>query len=405
MSKLINDPIYGFIDLPQGIIARLLEHRYYQRLRRICQLGTAQYVYPNATHSRFTHTLGALHLMQSAVAVLRKKEVEISAEEEEAVLIAILLHDLGHSPFSHSLEGSLLRVHHEEISVALMEALNAEDGSLHGALTLALAIFKDEYKKRFLHQLVSGQIDMDRLDYLTRDSYFTGVAEGNVGYKRILETLQVVNNELVVDFKGIYSIENFLISRRLMYWQVYLHKAVVASAAMLRHAFGRARQLLARGEVLPSGCSSSLLFFLQKWPNSADLLAERADLLAHFVALDDSDVWQALKAWATSSDVVLSILAKGLLERRLLAVASEDSSVGEEKIKLLRQQWAEQLNISVEDAAFLVFEQKETNQAYNSRKQTIKILKHDGTVRPISDWKEHNIQPKVVEKYYLCAPK
>jgi uncharacterized protein len=405
MQKLINDPIYGFIELPQGIISELIEHRFYQRLRRISQLGMTQYVYPNATHSRFSHTLGALHLMQTAIAALRKKNVPIDDTEEQAVLIAILLHDLGHSPFSHSLEYCLAQLHHEDISVALMEELNHETGNLQGALTTALAIFKDEYPKRFLHQLVSGQIDVDRLDYLTRDSYFTGVAEGKVGYKRILEMLQVVDNNLVVEFKGIYSIESFLIARRLMYWQVYLHKAVVASAQMLANTIARARELAKNNALDTAKLSTSLIFFLQNNIDKKALRSRRQEVLTHFVALDDSDIWQALKEFTLSDDIILRQLADGLINRTLLKVRSSDQPFPPEQVADMRDKVAQHFGISAHEADYLVFVRQETNQAYNSRKQTIQILRHDGSVSPISDWQEHNIQPKAIVKYYLCAPR
>lgn len=405
MQKLINDPIYGFIELPQGIISELIEHRFYQRLRRISQLGMTQYVYPNATHSRFSHTLGALHLMQTAIAALRKKDILISEAEEQAVLIAILLHDLGHSPFSHSLEYCLAQLHHEDISVALMEELNHETGNLQGALTTALAIFKDEYPKRFLHQLVSGQIDVDRLDYLTRDSYFTGVAEGKVGYKRILEMLQVVDNNLVVEFKGIYSIESFLIARRLMYWQVYLHKAVVASAQMLANTIARARELAKNNALDTAKLSTSLIFFLQNNIDKKALRSRRQEVLTHFVALDDSDIWQSLKEFTLSDDIILRQLADGLINRTLLKVRSSDQPFPPQLVADMRDKVALHFGVSAQEADYLVFVREETNQAYNSRKQTIQILRHDGSVSPISDWQEHNIQPKAIVKYYLCAPR
>lgn len=405
MYKLINDPIYGFIHLPQGVISELMDHKIYQRLRRICQLGVVQYVFPNATHSRFSHTLGALHLMQNAVNILRKKGTEITEEEEQAVLIAILLHDLGHSPFSHSLEFQLLRVHHESISVALMEYINEENSNLHGALTLALSIFKNEYHKPFLHQLVSSQLDMDRLDYLTRDSYFTGVAEGKVGYQRLIETMQVVNNELVVEYKGIYAIENFLISRRLMYWQVYLHKAVVGASAMLDKIIERARYfIIEKGETFNNQLSPALFFFLKQYINEQDLKNNKA-VLEHFINLDDSDIWQALKVFTQHTDFILSALSKGFLNRELLKVSSFESSIDDHILENAQKEVIEKLGINAQDAHYLVFDTKQTNQAYNTRKQSIKILTHEGKLRPISDWQEHNIQRKEVVKYYLCQYK
>ena len=406
MYKLINDPIYGFIHMPKGVISELMDHKIYQRLRRIMQLGVVQYVFPNATHSRFSHTLGALHLMQNAVNILRKKGTEITEEEEQAVLIAILLHDLGHSPFSHSLEFQLLRVHHESISVALMEYINAENSALQGALTLALKIFKNEYHKPFLHQLVSSQLDMDRLDYLTRDSYFTGVAEGKVGYQRLIETMQVVNNELVVEYKGIYAIENFLISRRLMYWQVYLHKAVVGASAMLDKIIDRARFLIfEKGENFNNKLSDALFYFLRQYVTDIELKHNTKEILHHFINLDDNDIWQALKVFAQHEDFILSTLSQGFLDRKLFKVTSYEMPIEAAVLEKIQAQMVSQFNISPEDAHYLAFDTKQTNQAYNTRKQSIKILTHEGKLRPISDWQEHNIQRKEVVKFYLCQYK
>ncbi len=405
MSQLINDPIYGFIELPKrGVIADLLHHAYFQRLRRIGQLGLAQYVYPNATHSRFSHTLGALHLTQSALANLQRKGADISQEEVEATQIAILLHDLGHCPFSHSLEFQLLQVHHERLSQAMMEQLNAQDGSLQGGLTMALSIFKDEYHKPFLHQLVSSQVDMDRLDYLTRDSYFTGVMEGKVGYKRILQTLQIVDNQLVIAHKGIYSIEHFLIARRLMYWQVYLHKAVVCASAMLSRVVERARELLAENPRLwqAGELSPPLRFFLSQDIRESDLPKRGAEILSHFAMLDDGDIWQALKSFSVCEDTILSLLSSQILHRQLFKVEASEQPFSAEEVENLRRQCSAQMGIPIELARYLVFTTQEANRAYNSRKQGIRILIHDGTTRPISDWAEHHIQRKEVVKHYLC---
>lgn len=405
VSQLINDPIYGFIELPkQGAIAELLHHPYFQRLRRISQLGMAQYVYPNASHSRFSHTLGALHLMQNALSALQRKGADISEQEVEATQIAILLHDLGHCPFSHSLEFQLLNIHHERLSQAMMEQLNAQDGSLQGALSLALSIFKDEYHKPFLHQLVSSQIDMDRLDYLTRDSYFTGVMEGKVGYKRILQTLQIVDNQLVIAYKGIYSIEHFLIARRLMYWQVYLHKAVVCASAMLSHVVARARELLAQQPHLWQGgeLSPALRYFLAQQHTEADLQTRQDEILGHFALLDDGDLWQALKSFAQDEDPILSLLARQLLHRQLFKVEASDTPFSSEEVEQMRHECSRQMGIPLDMTHYLVFTTQQANRAYNSRKQSIRILRHDGTVRPISDWAEHHIQRKEVIKHYLC---
>ena len=400
--KTIHDPIYGFIELPKGIILDLLEHPFYQRLRRISQLGTVQYVYLGAVHSRFNHTIGALHLMQQAISTLRRKGIAISDEEAEAVSIAILLHDVGHCPFSHSLEYQLMNVHHEELSVLLMEQLNAAMG---GRLSMALSIFRNEYPKPFLYQLVSSQLDMDRLDYLTRDSYFTGVYEGKVGYERILKMLNVHNDELVIELKGIYSVEKFLIARRLMYWQVYLHKAVACASRMLSNVIKRARFLaMQQGETFAQ-LPPALNFFLQRQITTEHLQNERTAILQQFVQLDDSDIWYALKVFAQHNDKVLAYLSKGLLERRLLKTEQHAAPVSDDILQTKRQAVMQEFGISEADSAYLVFAGKEANRAYDANKQEIYILLNDGTTQPISAWSEHNIQPREVVKHYICYPK
>jgi len=397
--KTLNDPIYGFVEIPEGLISDLIEHPYYQRLRRVAQLGMAQYVYTGATHSRFGHTLGALHLMQQAVAILQRKGVEISEEETEAVCIAILLHDLGHSPFSHSLEHTLLKMEHEIVSLALMEELNQQFGK---KLSLPISIFKNEYPKKFLHQLVSGQLDMDRLDYLNRDSYYTGVSDGKVGSERIIKMLNVVDNELVVEFKGIYSIEKFLIARRLMYWQVYLHKAVVCASQMLCKIIERARWLSKNKGENWQNLSPNLVFFIKNEVEESDL---DKNVLEKFAALDDSDILSALKSFAQHPDKVISLLSDGLLKRKLLKIEVQDHSFKSDFIKATRLTVVQQLGIDGEDADFLVFGGTQTNKAYDASKQQIFILLNDNKVKPISEWREHNIQPKEVKKYFFCCPK
>lgn len=402
---IVNDTLYGVIDLRESLVLELLEHPYFQRLRRVSQLGLVQLVYPTATHSRFSHTVGALYLMQEALKVLSDKGIAISPAEQEAVCIAILLHDVGHSPFSHSLEFKLLDIHHEEISIALMEQLNEQFG---GRLSLAIQIFKNQYPKKFLYQLVSGQLDMDRLDYLNRDSYFTGVREGKVGYERILKMLYVVDDSLVVEFKGIYSVENFLIARRLMYWQVYLHKAGICAGEMLAKALERARYLATQKGEKWERLPVSLQYFLFNQFNAQDLTDKNksADILLHFTNLDDTDIWYALKIFAGHSDTCLAYLAKGILERKLLKTEQQNHSFSRDQLENLRLINRQKFNISEQATKNLVFTVKYANRAYNLNQQAILIyLGKNKAVQPITDWKEHNIQPKEVVKYYLCYPK
>ncbi len=400
-TTILNDPIYGLIDLPTGIISQLIEHPYFQRLRRISQLGLTHYVYPAATHTRFSHCIGAMHLTTKAVKQLRQKEVEISDEECEAVTIAILLHDLGHGPFSHSLEHHILQVHHEELSVLLMEALNEE---FEGRLSLAIAIFKNEYHKKFLHQLVSSQLDMDRLDYLGRDCYFTGVLDGTVSHDRILKMLQVHEDKLVIEYKGIYSVENFLNARRLMYWQVYLHKNVIVSGEMMIKAIERARVLVHQGKEL--GLPASLHYFLQNDFSSKDLKTNRAAILKHFVALDDTDIMYALKQLSQCDDFIASFLATSLLERRLFKIDIRNQPIGSDFAEKVRQQIIDQFDsITPEEVSYLLLHGQETNSAYKKGKEAIMIKLKGNQVKPISNWKEHNIQDKEVTKYFIAYPK
>ena len=314
-TKIFNDPIYGIIEIPYGIIYQLIEHPFYQRLRRINQLGFTQLVYPGATHTRFAHAIGAMHLTQKAIRSLQHKGVQITKEESEGLCIAILLHDIGHGPFSHCLEGNLVQIDHEDISLSFMESLNH---IFEGKLSLAIQIFKNEYHKKFLHQLISGQLDMDRMDYLTRDSFFTGVLEGVIGYDRIIKMLNVHEGQLVLEYKGIYSIESFLISRRLMYWQVYLHKTVVCAGEMTIKAIQRARQLIQNGHQIQ--IAPGLFFFLKKNWTASDLQENTSEILKHFSQIDDIDILSALKVFAQSEDSILSFLGKSLIERRLFKV-------------------------------------------------------------------------------------
>ncbi|MCH2023209.1 MAG: HD domain-containing protein [Saprospiraceae bacterium] len=399
--KIVNDPIYGLIEIPSGIIFELIEHPIFQRLRRINQLGLSHYVYPGATHNRFNHSIGAMHLTIQAIEILKSKGVAITPEEAEGVIIAILLHDLGHGPFSHSLENQLLLVNHEFLSISLMEQLNDR---FDGKLNLAIKIFTNVYHKKFLHQLVSGQLDMDRMDYLTRDSFFTGVQEGKVGYDRILKTLNVHNDKLVIEFKGIYSVEQFLNARRLMYWQVYLHKNVICSCEMLGQIIRRAKFLINKGEELP--ISNTLKFFLSQDLDKADLLNNKAQILNYFYCLDDSDILMAIKEFTNHSDFILSFLSTNLLERKLLKVVIKNKPIEIDFLKKVSDKVQEKYpTLSEEDLSYLVFEGKEANQAYNIRKEEIHIMLKDGSVRPISEWQEHGIHRIEIVKYFACYPK
>jgi HD superfamily phosphohydrolase len=399
-GKILNDPIYGLIEIPYGIIFDLLEHRYYQRLRRISQLGFTHYVYPGATHTRFNHAIGALHLMQRAIAALQKKGINISEEEAEAACIAILLHDIGHGPFSHCLEFNIMQIHHEELSILFMEKLNEE---FEGRLTMALAIFKNEHPKKFLHQLVSSQLDMDRMDYLNRDSFFTGVSEGVIGYDRIIKMFSVEGDQLVIEYKGLYSVEKFLIARRLMYWQVYLHKVVICAGELTIKLIQRARELVMSGQDLP--ISPNLHFFLSKKLDEKTLQTTRDEILYHFSRLDDIDILSAIKAFCSSDDFILSFLAKSLITRKLFRIKLGNDKIPESIYNEVTHKVMQQYPIQQKDLHYLVFTGQEANKAYDQSKEEIMIRLSDGRVRPISEWREHNIRPQKVVKYYICYPK
>ncbi|GAB5552403.1 MAG: HD domain-containing protein [Saprospiraceae bacterium] len=400
-KKILNDPVYGFIGVPYGILFDLLEHPYFQRLRRIKQLSLTHFVYPGALHTRFHHALGALHLMTQAIETLRSKGVDISDEEATAVYIAILLHDIGHGPYSHTLEHTLIKVSHERISELFMERLNE---TFSGQLTLAIQIFKDQYPKHFLHQLVSSQLDMDRMDYLTRDSFFTGVYEGVIGYDRIIKMLAVHEGALVVEEKGIYSVEKFLIARRLMYWQVYLHKTVLSAEQMLIQALKRAKYLVQNGA--PLFVPESLHFLLSKNITAADFEAQPIQMLDHFAALDDYDIAYALKQWKMADDRLLAYLSGGLVNRQLFRLQFSNSPIPvEKKVALghaLRQWWGD---FSEEELKHLLIEGSETNSAYSKSKEEIKILYKTGKVAPLSASSEYEIQAREVKKYFVCYPK
>lgn len=399
--KILNDPIYGFITIPSKLVFDLMEHRYFQRLRRISQMGFSYIVYPGAHHTRFHHALGAMFLMQKAVQVLYSKGVELSKKEEEALYIAILLHDIGHGPFSHAMENSIVEnVSHEQISLLFMENLNRK---FNNELTLAIQIFKDEYPRKFLHQLVSGQLDMDRLDYLKRDSFYTGVPEGTVNAQRLIAMLNVKSDNLVVEEKGIYSVENFLVARRLMYWQVYLHKTGIVAEQLLVRVLKRAKQLSASGIKLPA--SKSLAFFLKNHISLEDFSDE---VLNTFSKLDDNDILSGMKAWVSNDDFVLKNLSKMLLNRDLLKIKVKSKPFSARKVKEERDKVMDEFGLSEEDAAFFVFTGKLENQAYSMEKDTINLLKKNGKVIEVakaSDQLNLEALSKSVVKYYLCYPK
>lgn len=399
-SKIFNDPVYGFVTIPYGIIFTLIEHPYFQRLRHIKQVSLTHYVYPGALHTRFHHALGAFHLMSQVIEALRNKSVDISDEEAEAVSIAILLHDIGHGPFSHTLEHTLINVHHEEISQLFMEQLNEE---FDGKLTLAIRIFKDEYEKKFLHQLVSGQLDMDRMDYLNRDSYFTGVSEGVIGYDRIIKMLDVKDGELVVEEKGIYSIEKFLIARRLMYWQVYLHKTVLSAEQMLIRMLQRAKWLIRQGVFV--NVSKQLAYFLYQDFTETDFRTNRSQLLHHFSLLDDNDIFSDAKSMMQHSDRLLAFIATGIVTRQLFKLNLKNDPFDANYVEFVRETVKQKTGFSEEEVNFIVFEGKETNNAYSTSKDEIKILFKSGEVRPMSESSDYHIHSTIVTKYYLCHPK
>ena len=399
-KKIINDPIYGFISIPDEFIFDLIEHPFFQRLRRIAQLGTTSLVYPGALHTRFHHVIGAMHLMTNAITTIRRKGHEITADEERAVLIAILLHDIGHGPFSHALEYDIVNgVSHEDISSFFIERISEE---FDGKLDLALKIFQNVYKKPFLHQLVSSQLDMDRLDYLNRDSFYTGVSEGIIGSERIIEMLNVHEGNLVLEEKGIYSIEKFIVARRLMYWQVYLHKTVVAGEFMLIHILRRAKYLAQRGENLFA--SPALSFFLTSDIQLDDFKKNPA-VLNTFAQLDDYDILGAIKVWQTSSDKVLSLLATRLVNRKLFKIEIGKEPFSNDRIQAEKELAMERFGLTEEESVYFVYSEVLTNNAYNQTKENINLLMKDGTVLDLSEASDNlNISAlaQPVAKYCLC---
>lgn len=401
--KNINDPVYGFITIPGEMVFDIMEHPYFQRLRRIKQLGLTNYVYPSAHHTRFQHALGSMHLMGLAIGVLRSKGIDISNEEALGVRLAILLHDIGHGPFSHTLEQVIVPdLTHEDLSFLFIEELNKQ---MQGQLDIALRIFTGLYPKKFLHQLVSSQLDMDRLDYLSRDSFFTGVAEGTISTDRIINMLTVCNDELVVENKGIYSIEKFIIARRLMYWQVYLHKTVLSADQMLIHILRRAKQLGGSGFMLYSTPAFSL--FLEKNITKNDFFTDPS-WLNHFALLDDSDIVASIKVWVNHPDLILSTLCKNLLNRRLFRVELQNTAFDPAYVDDIRAKTAIRYNLKQEETGYFVALDKVQNKAYNPLHDKIKIKVKNNELLDISEASEQlniAVLPTTVSKFLLCYPK
>lgn len=402
--KIINDPLYGFINFPSPVIYDLIDHPWFQRLRRIRQLGLTFYVYPAANHTRFQHALGAAHLMNNALEAISRKGYPVTEEERDAAIAAILLHDIGHGPFSHALEHSIVEtVDHEKLSGLFMQQLNRITG---GALDLAIRIFDDRYSRSFLHQLVSSQLDMDRLDYLIRDSFFTGVTEGAVGYERIIKMLRVVDDQLVVERKGIYSIEKYLISRRLMYWQVYLHKTVIAAEQMLVKALSRARELAYNGTRVFA--TPALHGFLYPGPLSDRPMDDPDLLLDQFSKLDDTDIFASIKAWADHPDRILSLLSEGLLNRKLFGIRIQKTPWNPDQIGQLRKKASAGFGFSPHEAEYLVFSDTITNSTYAEHEDQILFYDNSGqliTLPEASDIINVPLLSRADSKYYLCYPK
>lgn len=401
--KILNDPIYGFTSIPNELIFDILEHPYYQRLRRITQLGLTYLVYPGAYHTRFHHALGAMHLMQKAVKTLQSKGHEITPVEETAVLAAILLHDIGHGPFSHALEHSIVNgVNHEDISLMIMDRLNEQ---FDGKLSLAIQIFKNQHPKLFLHQLISSQLDVDRLDYLKRDSFYTGVSEGVINSDRLISMFNVRNGELVIDAKAIYSVEKFIIARRLMYWQVYLHKAVLSAEFTLVEILKRAKYLVQNGTELFS--TLALNEFLKK-NHSLEDFSTNSGLLDTFCLLDDFDIMTSVKEWVHHKDKVLSLLCTKIIERKLLKIELQDQPFELEYILEIQKKTEAKFNINPNESKHLVFTDKIDNKAYNPKKDKINLLYKNETIVDIADAADQlniSVLAKTVTKYFLCYPK
>lgn len=398
--KILNDPIYGFVQIPNSLIFDIIEHPYFQRLRRISQMGFSNLVYPGANHTRFHHALGCIYLMQRAIRVLRFKQVAISKDEENALYIAILLHDIGHGAFSHALEHSIVNgISHEEISLKFMHKLNNE---FNGKLSLAIKVFEGKYHRKFLCQLISSQLDIDRLDYLRRDSFYTGVTEGNISSDRLITMMNVKDDELVIEQKGIYSVEKFLIARRLMYWQVYLHKTGLVAENMLVNVLKRAKELAEKGEKLYA--SSSLKYFLYNQINQNNFTETTLEM---FSKLDDYDVLSAIKEWTSHQDKILSKLSKMIVDRKLLKIEIQKEVFSLEKINKKKHKFSKKLQLSSEEINYFVFSQEIKNQAYNSKKPIL-ILSKKGKIKDIAKASDQlNLQAltKPVVKHFICYPK
>jgi hypothetical protein len=401
-KKIVNDPVYGFITISDELLFDLIEHPWFQRLRRIKQLGLTDYVYPGAQHTRFHHALGAMHLMSLAIDSLRSKGHEISYEENLGAQAAILLHDIGHGPFSHALEHSIIEgLHHEQLSLLFMQELNKQ---MDGRLTTAIDIFTGKHPKPFLHQLVSSQLDVDRLDYLNRDSFYTGVAEGTVGSDRIIKMMEVVNDELVVEEKGIYSVEKFLLARRLMYWQVYLHKTVISAENLLVNMLKRAKYLAERGEVVNATKALSYFLYLPKIESSSHL---NLDIAEHFARLDDYDIFASAKDWMSHSDQILSKLSSMLINRQLLKIKLDSQPYSSITASEFRSAWMEK-GYSEEESRYFIFGGEIANSAYNNSEEKINILLKSGQVidiREASDQMRLSVLSESTRKYFFCYPK
>jgi HD superfamily phosphohydrolase len=399
--KILNDPIYGFITIPNPLLYDLIQHPYFQRLRRISQMGMSYLVYPGAHHTRFHHALGCMHIMQKAIEVLRFKGISITKEEENALYIAILLHDIGHGPFSHAMEHSIVEnVNHEAISLLFMNKLNEE---FEGKLALAIQIFKGEYHRKFMLQLISSQLDMDRMDYLKRDSFYTGVAEGNINSDRLIQMMNVVDDVLVIEEKGIYSVEKFLMARRLMYWQAYLHKTSLVAETILTKVLKRAKDLTQKGIELPA--SEALQFFMK---NKVELDDFNHLVLHQFSQLDDFDIVGALKSWQNHDDFILSSLSKMIINRDLLKIKLSSEKFSADEIQNLIEQFSKESNISQHEVHYFIFKGKIKNQAYSKDAEPIRIWKKDKTIEDVAEASDQlNLKAlsKPVTKYYLCYPK
>lgn len=399
--KIFNDPIYGFITLPNAIIYDLVQHPYFQRLRRISQMGLSYLVYPGAHHTRFHHALGCMHIMQKAIDVIRFKGTSITDDEENALLIAILLHDIGHGPFSHAMEHSIVEeVSHEEISLVFMNQLNREFG---GKLDLAIQIFKGEYHRKFLLQLISSQLDMDRMDYLKRDSFYSGVAEGTINSDRLIQMMNVVDDVLVIEEKGIYSVEKFLMARRLMYWQAYLHKTSLVAELILTKVLKRAKELTQKGKQLY--CSPALNYFLE---NKVTITDFNSDILEKFARLDDYDIISALKEWQNHSDFILSSLSKMIINRDLPKIKVSSEKFPKEELQQYLTLFSTKNSISIDESGYFIFKGKIKNQAYSKEAEPIRIVKKDKTIVDVAQASDQlNLKDlsRPVTKYYICFPK